>query len=704
MSKPAPATPTKQSSIFTDWSRRLSNRLDQTDLPESAIIILTALVVGVGAGLGAVIFRRLIDGIQTLSFVKIAGILEPISPFQYILIPAVGGLIVGLLIFYFAREAKGHGVPEVMEAVALRGGRIRPRVAVVKALASSVCIATGGSVGREGPIAQIGSAIGSTVGQLLHLSDDRVRNLVACGTAGGIAATFNAPIAGALFALEVILGQFHATYFGAVVISAVTADVVAQFFEGNNRAFIVPEYSLVSPWELVLYALLGVFAAIGSVIFIRSLYASEDLWDSFKLPEYIKPALGMALLGVLGIVTYKASGYPRIFGIGYGSITESLSNNIAFQVTLILFFLKMLATILTLGSGGSGGVFAPSLFMGAMLGVTFGQIVNLIFPSITAPAGAYALVGMAAFFSGAAHAPVTAILIMFEMTGDYKIILPLMLATVVSTLFSRLLNKESIYTLKLSRRGVHLDQGRDIDVMQGVKVGEIMTTDVHVVSPEMPLSTLAEVFLETHHHGFPVVGSDGDLVGVVTIQDFDKSLEEDRIEGHTVGDIATCDDLLVAYPDEPVWEALRRLSVRDVGRLPVLERNDSRRLVGVVRRNDIIRAYKVAIINRSHHQHKAETLKLEKLDDSTFLHLVIPQDATVVGMRVKEIDLPEDCLIVSVLRGKKQQAVHGNTIIHAGDKITVFTNEECSSIVSDQLSLPNHELDDEGESASPKHD
>ncbi len=704
MSKPAPATQSKQSSIFTGWSRRLSSRLDQTDLPESAIIILTALVVGVGAGLGAVIFRRLIDGIQTLAFVKIAGLLKPISPFQFILIPAVGGLIVGLLIFYFAREAKGHGVPEVMEAVALRGGRIRPRVAVVKALASSVCIATGGSVGREGPIAQIGSAIGSTVGQLLHLSDDRVRNLVACGTAGGIAATFNAPIAGALFALEVILGQFHATYFGAVVISAVTADVVAQLFEGNIRAFIVPEYSLISPWELVLYALLGVFAAIGSVIFTRSLYASEDLWDSFNLPEYIKPALGMALLGVLGILTYKASGYPRIFGIGYGSITESLSNNIAFQVTFILFFLKMLATILTLGSGGSGGVFAPSLFMGAMLGVTFGQIVNLIFPSITAPAGAYALVGMAAFFSGAAHAPVTAILIMFEMTGDYKIILPLMLATVVSTLFSRLMNNESIYTLKLSRRGVHLDQGRDIDVMQGVKVREIMTTDVHVVSPEMPLSSLAEAFLETHHHGFPVVGSEGDLVGVVTIQDFDKSLDEARIEGRAVGDIATCDDLLVAYPDEPVWEALRRLSVRDVGRLPVLERVGSRHLVGIVRRNDIIRAYKVAIINRSHHQHKAETLKLEKLDDCTFLHLVIPQDATVVGMRVKEVDLPENCLIVSVLRGKKQQAVHGNTIIQAGDKITVFTNEECSSIVRDQLSLANHVLDDDGVSASPKRD
>ncbi len=704
MSKPALAVHTKETSIFTNWSRRLSNRLDQSDLPESVIIIITALIVGVGAGLGAVIFRRLIDGIQTLAFDKIAGLLESISPFQFILIPAVGGLIVGLLIYYFAREAKGHGVPEVMEAVALRGGRIRPRVAVVKALASSVCIGTGGSVGREGPIAQIGSAIGSTVGQLLHLSDDRVRNLVACGTAGGIAATFNAPIAGALFALEVILGQFHATYFGAVVISAVTADVVAQLFEGNDRAFLVPEYSLVSPWELAFYALLGVLAAIGSVIFIRALYASEDLWDNFNLPEYVKPALGMAVLGVLGILTYKVSGYPRIFGIGYGSITESFSNNIAFQVTLILFFLKMLATILTLGSGGSGGVFAPSLFMGAMLGATFGQIVNLLFPSITAPAGAYALVGMSAFFSGAAHAPVTAILILFEMTGDYNIILPLMLATVISTLFSRLLNRESIYTLKLSRRGVHLDQGRDIDVMQGVKVGEIMTTDVQVVSPEMPLSSLAEAFSETHHHGFPVVGSEGDLVGVVTIQDFDKSLDDASTDSRTVGDIATCDDLLVAYPDEPVWEALRRLSVRDVGRLPVLESDDSGHLVGIVRRSDIIRAYKVAIINRAHHQHKAETLKLEKLDDATFLHLEIPEDALVVGMRVKEVDLPEDCLIVSVLRGKNQQAVHGNTIIQAGDKITVFTNKECSSIVHKKLSTTRSMLDDEEGTTSPKPD
>ncbi len=658
--------------------RRLPHWLDQHRVSESGVIMLTALIVGVGAGLGAVVFRRLIGGAQSLAYGGLGGLLEAISPFHLLIIPALGGAIVGPLVYRFAREAKGHGVPEVMEAVALRGGRIRPRVVVVKALASAVCIGSGGSVGREGPIAQIGSAVGSTVGQLFRLSDERVRNLVACGAAGGIAATFNAPIAGSIFALEVILGQFHAIYFGAVVISSVVASVVAHAFEGDALAFAVPSYVLVSPWELLFYALLGLLAALTAVGFTRLLYMSEDLWDRIRIPEYLKPVLGGVLLGVIGILVYKIDGFPRVFGVGYDTITQALSGQLALQVTLVLLFAKILATITTLGSGGSGGVFAPSLFMGAMLGETFGQIIHSLFPAITAPVGAYAMVGMAAVFSGAAHAPVTAILILFEMTGDYKIILPLMLATVISTLVSRLISPESIYTLKLTRRGVHLRQGQDIDVMQGITVREAMTTDVHTVPQSMPLDELAEEFSRSHHHGFPVLDEAGELAGVVSIQDLERAKAAGPIAGRVVGEIATREGLQVAYPYEPMWKALRRLGRRDLGRLPVVEKEGSRRLVGMVRRADIIRAYDRAMAARAHHQHRAEVLRLGQVDNTRMLELRIPPESPAIGQRISELQLPEECLIISVRRGRRLHLAHGYTTLESGDRLTIFSGSDCA--------------------------
>jgi CIC family chloride channel protein len=675
-------------SLFQDsipWRRNLSRWLDQHAVPESGTIMFTALVVGIGSGLGAVVFRRLIEGVRVLAYDGLGGLWKGIAPFHLLIIPALGGLIVGPLIYRFAREAKGHGVPEVMEAVALRGGRIRPRVAVVKSLASAICIGTGGSVGREGPIAQIGSALGSTVGQVLKLSDERVRNLVACGAASGIAATFNAPIAGSIFALEVILGQFHSIYFGAVVISAVTADVIARILEGNLRAFAVPEYALVSPWELVLYTLLGVLAAVGAVAFTRLLYMSEDLWEKIRFPEYLKPVLGGLLLGAAGLLTFKIDGYPRIFGVGYDSIGQALFNELPLQMTFALLFLKLLATIITLGSGGSGGIFAPALFMGAMLGATFGRVANQLLPNITAPPGAYALVGMSAFFSGAAHAPITSILILFEMTGDYRIILPLMLATVMSTLISRVISPESIYTLKLSRRGVHLRQGQDIDVMQGVTVGEAMTTDVDVVPLGMSLEDLTNEFTRTHHHGFPVVNNADELVGVVGIQDLERALATGPIEGKTVADIATTEDLLVAYPHEPMWMALRRMGTRDVGRLPVVEQEGSHRLVGTVRRSDIIHAYNNAIAQRAQHQHRVEVLRLGQLDGAGFTYIDIPKNSPAVGKRISQITLPQECLIVSIRRGRKLHVPHGYTVLQDGDRVTLFARHDCMPMVHECL-------------------
>lgn len=672
---PSPSVFHRDSTFGQKWRQRLARRLDQHAVPESAMVMITAVIVGVGVGAGAVIFRWLIEQVRLVAYEGSGRLIAPISPLHLVIIPFVGALIFGPLIYRFAREAKGHGVPEIMEAIALRGGRIRPQVAIVKSLASSLCIGTGGSAGSEGPIAQIGAALGSTVGQVLKLSDERVKNLVACGAAGGIAAAFNAPIAGSLFALEVILGQFHAGYFGAVVISAVVANVIAHIYEGNSFAFSVPAYSLVSPWELIFYTILGGLAAIISVFFSRSLYLFEDVWETIRLPEFLKPALGALLLGLVGIFSYQTDGFPRVFGVGYETMSQAFVGQLTLSMAIALLFLKMLATNLTLGSGGSGGVFAPSLFMGAMLGSAFGQLANQLFPALTAPSGAYALVGMAAFFGGAAHAPVTSILIIFEMTGDYRIILPLMLATVMSTLVSRMISRNSIYTLKLSRRGIRLDQGQDIDVLQGVTVGEAMARELKAIPADMPLPELSDHFARTHHHGLPVVDATGALFGMVSIQDLERALAAGPITGKQVRDIATTEGLLVAYPHEPMGEALRRLGVRDLSLLPVVEKEGSRRLMGVIRRRNIIQAYNSALIKRAEQQHQTEVMRLGKLDDAGFVHIDIPDRSPVVGQRVSEIKLPEACLIVSVRRGRKLRVAHGYTVLHKNDRVTVFADD-----------------------------
>lgn len=655
----------------------LTRWIDKHGVPESAVIMTTALIVGIGAGFGSVVFRRLIKWMNELAFYGLGGVLHSIQPFHLLLIPALGGLIVGPLIFKYAREAKGHGVPEIMEAIALRGGRIRPQVGLVKAIASAICIGTGGSSGQEGPIAQIGASLGSTVGQTLKLSDERIQSLVACGAAGGIAAIFNAPIAGSLFALEVILGRLHSVYFASVVISAVTADVIARFFDGDVRAFSVPAYSLVSVKELGLYTLMGVFAALVGVGFSRFLYLMEDIWDGIKIPEYIKPAIGGLCLGAVGLLSFKLEGVPRVFGVGYPSISAALSGQLTLGFMLILLLLKGLATALTLGSGGSGGVFAPLLFMGAMMGGSFGLVVNNLFSVGLAPSGAYALVGMAAVFSAAAHAPATAILIVFEMTGDYHIILPLMLATVMSTLISRVISRESIYSLKLVRRGVHLEQGHDVDVMQGVKVSEAMTTDFRTVPLEMTVPALAAEFAKTHHHGYPVVNNNGELAGVVSLQDLDRALSAGPITNKKVSDIATTNGLLIAYPNEPMWRALRRMGTRDVGRLPVVEAAGSKKLIGVIRRRDIVRAYQSAIVKKAHQQLDAETMRLGRIDHTGVAQVTIPPDSKLVGKQVRDFKLPERCLVVSVQRGRKVHIAHGYTVLAPNDIVTFFADNEC---------------------------
>ena len=644
--------------------------LDKYQPSENVLVLITAVLVGLATGLGAIAFIWLIGVFRLFFFEIVQGWFSHwLGRLVIILIPALGGLIAGPLITRFAREAKGHGVPEVMQALALRGGRIRPQVVVVKALASAACIGSGGSAGREGPIVQIGSALGSVVGQALHLSTERIRNLVACGAAAGIAAVFNAPIAGTIFAMEVILGEWTTTNFGSIVICAVTASIVSRQILGNHPAFAMPSYRLISPWELPLYALLGVLAALIAWLFVTTLYWFEDQFDNWRFSDTFKPAIGGLELGLLALFM------PQVLGSGLEVVGEAMAGKMVWQTMVLLAFGKILATGFTLGSGNSGGVFAPSLFIGAMLGGAFGSAAHFLLPGLTAPYGAYALVGMAALFAAATHAPITAIIIVFEMSGDYRLILPLMFATVVSTFISERLRQENIYTLKLVRRGIQIRSGRDVDVLQSVTVDEVMRTDLNTVAPDLTLEPLLDLLTRTHHHGLPVQDRNGEIWGIVTITDVDRALAAGVPRSTTVADIGTPrKQMLVAYPDETVDAVLSRMSTRGLGRMPVVRRDKPNQLLGLVRRADIIRAYNLALSRRAKKQHHASRMRLRNIDGTEFVDISLQSGDYAVGKSVKELalNLPEECILISIRRNNRVLIPHGNTIFQPGDQLTAF--------------------------------
>jgi CIC family chloride channel protein len=577
-----------QPSRWRTFVSKTWNRLLHALIQETQVLLISGLLVGIGAGLGAVAFRELISGCTYFFFQVLGPLLAHLlGGAAVIVIPALGGLVFGPLIYFFAREAKGHGVPEVMLAVAQKGGRIRPIVAAVKSLASAICIGSGGSVGREGPIVQIGSALGSSFGQLFRMSEARTKMLVACGAAGGIAATFNAPIAGVFFALEIILGEFSTRSFGVVVIASVTASVIGRFAFGNVPAFPLPSYQLLHVAEFPLYALLGVLGAGAGVAFTRILYWFEDRFDAIRMPEYLKPVPGGLMLGLLGFFL------PQIFGVGYPAMSTALLGHYALGLLLLLVVAKVLAVSLTIGSGGSGGVFAPSLFIGAMLGEAYGTFLQGIFPTVVTHPGNYGLVGMAAVFAGAARAPITAVIILFELTGDYSVILPLMAAVVISTVVSEVLSKDTIYTLKLRRRGIDLRAGKGDVLMNQIRAEQAMTTDLLMLPHTLPVAEAIKKLKQTHQWAVLVVDETGVLLSMLVASEIEEAGLSERGEEPLAALIST--PAVAIFADETLDEAMRRMGVHDQKALPVLTRGGGRYPIGLLSRDDIFQAYSVAL-------------------------------------------------------------------------------------------------------------
>jgi CIC family chloride channel protein len=563
---------------------------------EHTVVVLLGIIVGIAGGYGAVGFRHLIDFIQSLAYgspSELLGVVGSIPWHLRILIPAAGGLIVGPIVYFFAREAKGHGVPEVMYAVAMKHGIIRKRIVFIKAFVSAVCIGTGGSVGREGPIVQIGSAVGSSLGQLFNVSGNRIRTMVGCGAAAGIAATFNAPIAGSIFALEVILGEFEIISFSPIIISAVSATAISRHYLGDIPAFVLPEYILHSPMEFPLYAILGILCAVVAVGFTLFLYRTEDLWDAIHFPEYLKAALGGLIMGSMGLF------FPQILGVGYGAIDLALMVEMSWWFMGLLVLLKVLATSITIGSGGSGGIFAPSLFIGAMAGGTFGTLSHHFFPTVALSPGAYAVVGMGAVVAATTHGPLQAILIIFEMTGDYKIILPLMITCIISCLVAGKLCRESIYTFKLIRRGINIRGGKEVNILNSMHVEDVMYRTVEIVSESLHLKEFAKKLSESKTNNFIVVNDNEELTGILTFLDYYDNLFNDKLNDNmVVKDIMTPDVVTVSIEDH-LGTALERITVGDFSILPVVSASNPLKMLGILTRRDILEAYDQAVIKKA---------------------------------------------------------------------------------------------------------
>ncbi len=640
--------------------RRLHDGFRQT---EQIYMVVVAVVIGLLGGLCAVGFRLFIQLVNQIAWRQGPYTLEYLAglpAWWKIAAPTAGGLLVGLITYGFAREAKGHGVPEVMAAVALHSGRIRPRVVVAKLLASGICIGSGGSVGREGPIVQIGSALGSTIGQWLKIDQRRLRTLVGCGAAAGIAGTFNAPVAGALFAVEIILGDFGVAQFSPIVISSVAATVVSQRFLGDFPAFEVPSYSLVHASELFAYAGLGLLAALVALAFIRSLYALEDGFERVRLYPPMKAVLGGLLIGVIGI------GLPHIFGVGYEAINQALHGSLMWQFMLLLVLVKIVAVSITIGSGGSGGIFAPSLFIGAMLGGAVGTVVQSVWPTATAGAGAYALVGMGAVVGAATHAPITAILIIFELTGEYEIILPLMISCIIATLFFNDTATTEIYTLKLLRRGVDIHRGRAVNVLQHVSVREVMRPEILTVSPRDGLVTLISRFIGHPGSTLFVTDERRALQGIITAEQIRPVMQDPS----SLAALIIAADLMVegefprVAPGDSLADVMRLLgSYR--GEIPVLEDG---RIAGVIWPEDVIERYNTEIFKRDMVGGMASAVSPETsrelvptAQDAAVAEVEVPRQ--FVGKSIRELNIRQD-FGVSVLMIKHRDE-HGEETLTA---------------------------------------
>ncbi len=567
--------------------------LVQLNLNQDIPFLLVAVCVGLLTGYVAVVFHDAIVMISTMIFtdLRIFGKNSVIDTYWMVIlpfIPALGGLLVGLYNAFVLKMRPGHGLASVIKAVAQNDGIIKRNLWIHKSITSVLSIGSGGGGGREAPIVQVGAAIGSTVAQMLRFSPNKTRTLLGCGAAAGLAAVFNAPIGGVMFAVEVLLGDFSVKTFSPIVIAAVIGTVLSRSFLGNSPTFQVPEYALVSNTELLFYCLLGILAGLSAVMFIKVYYAIEEWFQRvekrWKIPVWAMPAIGGLMSGVICIWL------PGLYGFSYEAINHAVHGTESWANMIGIYLFKPVVAGLSIGSGGSGGMFAPAMKMGAMLGGMFGNIVHTVFPSITASSGAYALVGMGALTAGIMRAPLTVILILFEVTGQYEIVLPIMFAAVTSSIIARLTYRHSMESYILEKEGVRLGFGIALSVAEHISITDVMKTDYVKFSESESAATMIDVFFNTPESSFLVTDDQGLFSGIISLDEMRILLKEDVLVGLIAEDIVK-KDLPVLYNTSKLDEALKLFEISDYDVLPVLDtRNNT--LLGVVRQEEAFAYYR----------------------------------------------------------------------------------------------------------------
>ncbi len=628
--------------------------------------LAAALVIGFIVGLAVVLLVILVEAASEAS----AWVHENVGSHDvafFLTIPA-GLLLAWTIAQRFSKNVESGGVTETISAVGLRAGYLSTRTILPKIASTAVTLGGGASGGREGPIVMIGAAIGSSLSRYTRFSEDRIRSLVAAGAGAGIGATFDAPIAGMLFAMEVILGNLAIRHLNAVVVASVVAAVTTHTLVGEEQILSSPGGSFEDPRELLLYLVLGLLAVAAGLLFVRILTWVAELKERYKYPDWTRPLAAGVVIAGIGLIDDRALGTGQSFLSGLMRISSPDATDLVLWSLPLLVLFKMVTNALTRSGGGSAGTFMPSLFIGGILGTALVLAVEPFWFTDLQP-GSYAMVGMAATFAAVARAPLTSIIMVFEITGNYALVLPLMLAASLASFIADRINPDSVYTMPLTKAGVHLVQNEDVDLLDTVTVGEVMTVLDDTLYPNMTISEAARFLDESRHHGMPVVEKDGSLAGVLTL--IDVALAEGDPDQTLVKDAMT-DRPITVTPTMPVSSALARMAALGVGRLPVVDDVDPTRLVGMFRRNSVVAAYHHALGAVTDRHLYRQRLRQRVQPGATFYEVPVPPASAAAGKRVRDLEWPEEAVLVSIRRDDSVIIPHGDTVLRVSDTITAF--------------------------------